>query len=996
MANKLIEELIIKVKQQGAKPTEKSLKRVADQLEDSAAGAELLQEQLDKLPRMLQLIEKKAFNASKQMKKVNMSIGSNAVTASLNSIDDGITSIISAITELNEDANQNTRAITSHFDALANSLGADLDRVQDGLIDVAGEAKKTGEALESVGKGASKARRPLANQNRQGRNSVRTFSDIAKVAGPLPLIYANIAANAFALSEAFRLISEGEQINRLEQVGVIMGSQVGVAVQTTARHMQELTGNTLSYAESLRQAAAVSAYGFDDTQMEQLTLAARRASIALGVDMQDALNRVIKGTSKLEIELLDELGITTKLTTAYEKYAAQIGVSAKSLNAYQQRAALVNEINAQSVQKFGVLNELVGQGQPWEQFGANASTEIDKFLQNIAKSTAAIAKFMNQFYDAADAVEEPTIRSKELVDVLNQADKIGARGGIAGALIGMQNYRKELISTLPELQKQLDALGVDAWGGVGSGIKEQIRNTKTAIQDLTNAIEEAPDLGVRSLQKLTDAYKAVSIAANSSVTSYRTVLGQMKGQTQSYNKLYNDINDVVKAYESLKAAEVSSNALTSAVKRLGFENAEAMYKARELAKAYRDLKKEEMQLSATTQSYRLQGVIKNTDAQDVEIQILKEKDSLYNRLEISAQKLNLSESELAQIHAQRLQVTTRLLEIDKERQNIQAKQVQGAAYMTGVTSGIGMSDREVQQLQVSERADMFKTSMSDITSQVAGLEQMTNSFQTLALAAANFGEVGSSALQMTSVGLQGFAGMLRMVSNSAVSNIDAQISMEQKRDGKSRESQEKIKQLEAKKIKVQQDAAKKQILISTAVATMNAAANPWPMPAIPLMAAAALAGGLAYSQASSAASNQLAGLDAGAATRNASLTMGERQNTVDVSSQATKGELSYIRGESGMGSIASFTPRAEGGRMTPGMSFIVGENGPEVVTPLEPMQSVSNDEATKAANGNGGGFVFSPNIQAMDAQSIIDRSDDIFEAFKIAADEQGINIYNLK
>ena len=74
------------------------------------------------------------------------------------------------------------------------------------------------------------------------------------------------------------------------------------------------------------KASQASAYGFSPDQVEQFTLAARRASVALGVDLDDAMNRVIRGVSKLEIELLDELGVTVRLTEAYEKYAKQLGV----------------------------------------------------------------------------------------------------------------------------------------------------------------------------------------------------------------------------------------------------------------------------------------------------------------------------------------------------------------------------------------------------------------------------------------------------------------------------------------------------------------------------------------------------------------------------------------------------------------------------------------------------------------------------------------------
>ena len=90
--------------------------------------------------------------------------------------------------------------------------------------------------------------------------------------------------------------------------------------------MQEATGYAISFEAAMLKASQASACGFSPDQVEQFTLAARRASVALGVDLDDAMNRVIRGVSKLEIELLDELGVTVRLNEAYDKYAKQLGV----------------------------------------------------------------------------------------------------------------------------------------------------------------------------------------------------------------------------------------------------------------------------------------------------------------------------------------------------------------------------------------------------------------------------------------------------------------------------------------------------------------------------------------------------------------------------------------------------------------------------------------------------------------------------------------------
>ena len=73
--------------------------------------------------------------------------------------------------------------------------------------------------------------------------------------------------------------------------------------------------------------------------------------------------------------------------------------------------------------------------------------------------------------------------------------------------------------------------------------------------------------------------------------------------------------------------------------------------------------------------------------------------------------------------------------------------------------------------------------------------------------------------------------------------------------------------------------------------------------------------------------------------------IGKRDNRVDVSRGATAGELAFLRGERGVGSTANnFTPSgAAGMRSYAAGSMLVGEQGPEVVTPSVPVDVIPND-----------------------------------------------------
>ncbi|WP_411425744.1 hypothetical protein, partial [Enterococcus faecalis] len=132
--------------------------------------------------------------------------------------------------------------------------------------------------------------------------------------------------------------------------------------------------------------------------------------------------------------------------------------------------------------------------------------------------------------------------------------------------------------------------------------------------------------------------------------------------------------------------------------------------------------------------------------------------------------------------------------------------------------------------------------MSELNSEATAVAQ---SMGNLTNAMIQFSQGSLDTTSMIASGMQTVASMIQYSTSQQVSAIDQAIAAEQKRDGKSEASKAKLKKLEAEKLKIQQDAAKKQIIIQTAVAVMQAAtAVPYPF-SIPLMVAAGLAGALA-------------------------------------------------------------------------------------------------------------------------------------------------------
>jgi hypothetical protein len=371
---------------------------------------------------------------------------------------------------------------------------------------------------------------------------------------------------------------------------------------------------------------------------------------------------------------------------------------------------------------------------------------------------------------------------------------------------------------------------------------------------------------------------------------------------------------------------------------------------------------------------------------------------LTERLSILQQQLELSKGNTEEEIKYRNEIykTSAALEQLRKQRDSQMQQQVGSSVGAVYTPTTGLSGEDKDFADMGNRMASYDQAISKLSELNSEATAVAQSMGNLTNAMIQFSQGSLDTTSMIASGMQTVASMIQYSTSQQVSAIDQAIAAEQKRDGKSEASKAKLKKLEAEKLKIQQDAAKKQIIIQTAVAVMQAAtAVPYPF-SIPLMVAAGLAGALALAQASSASSMSSIA-DSGADTTSY-LTLGERQKNIDVSMSANAGELSYIRGDQGIGSANSFVPRAEGGNMYPGVSYQMGEHGTEVVTPMVPMKATPNDELKASSNSTSGRPIIL-NISAMDAASFREfassNSSALRDAVELALNENGASLKTL-
>lgn len=1223
MTDKLIRELLIDVKQKGATRTAKSIENVSDALENAAAASELTNEQLGKMPKTLYSIERAADRAAKSLTKMQASRGMLSVTKSINDIGAKLDDLAIQLIEVTDKLEIGFDGVSRSVKAMGNDVAAATEKVQDRLYDTNRALGGTARGFNDTAGAAGRASRAIGNTSGSARGATRDFAAMAKIGGSLPIMYAALASNIFVLQSAFEQLKLGDQLNRLEKFGVIVGTQTGTPVQTLARSLQEAAGYAISFEEAMRQASSASAYGFDAEQLNKFGLVARRAAAVLGVDMTDALNRVIKGVSKQEIELLDELGVTIRLNDAYADYVKQLNAAntgitynVNSLTTFQKQQAYANAVIAESTKRFGYLDEVL-RATPWEQFAANADAALRKIQQAAAKYLGPVIDAINTVFYTSQAsisaeaarAQEKTNRQidptnvgavalslaaseegynkaldmyKESLDKRNklksefdkrmeQADfytklairQVGEGIPVGLAAAGASEANKQFVAETAAMGLQVSRLGkevedstenLNAWKSayqaagaaaakaspefqkqinlqrdttdpgavydfnstVLKGLTEQQKaynQTKKTASDLANDIQNVAqntDTAAKTSATLADAIKnieSLSLGTGKSADEYvknlnlgYNTLSEMKTASQAlseYVKLtgnetknqlavqqkiadvYNQTKDKEKAQEAGRRLELQqleeqeaalrrvlqtnqgNKAVEKEIEKIQLEKLKLTNQGMEAQKKVKDYTDKilgvdrEIALlndrTMTTTQYRLaqlkleltierekyEWYTKQADKQKeaeqsrrAQAQISRELweaekqatathvSALMDALEVSQTQRNVTGQ--SQILTERLSILQQQLELSKgnteeelkyrneiyktaaaleqlrKQRESQMQQQVGSSVGATYTPTTGLSGADKDFADMQNRMSSYDQAISKLSELNSEATAVAQSMGNLTNSMIQFSQGSLDTTSMIASGMQTVASMIQYSTSQQVSAIDQAIAAEQKRDGKSEASKAKLKKLEAEKLKIQQDAAKKQIIIQTAVAVMQAAtAVPYPF-SIPLMVAAGLAGALALAQASSA-SGMSSIADSGADTTQY-LTLGERQKNIDVSMQASSGELSYLRGDKGIGNANSFVPRAEGGMMYPGVSYQMGEHGTEVVTPMVPMKATPNDQLSDGSKTTSGRPIIL-NISTMDAASFRDfasnNSTALRDAVELALNENGSTLKSL-
>ena len=282
------------------------------------------------------------------------------------------------------------------------------------IVDDKGQLKKSSASAEKLSRSTDKAAKSSDKLQRSRDKYSRTEKGVAQISsnstknfskmqqsiggdggggsGGLVRAYALLAANVFALTAAFGVLSRAAQVETLIESIEALEVVSGRSIKSVARDLQEASGGSLDFANSLRSVSLASSAGFNADQIQELGEVAKNASVALGRNLADGLDRIFRGVIKVEPELLDEIGLFVRVNDASQKYADQLGIAASDLTEFQKRQAFANEAIAQGTTKFEAFSDV--EPDAFSRIAASLTDMAQSALSFVNKGLLPIVDFL--------------------------------------------------------------------------------------------------------------------------------------------------------------------------------------------------------------------------------------------------------------------------------------------------------------------------------------------------------------------------------------------------------------------------------------------------------------------------------------------------------------------------------------------------------------------------------------------------------------------------
>jgi hypothetical protein len=267
--------------------------------------------------------------------------------------------------------------IVFRIKAEASKFNMDMHQAAKSVNRLVSEERALERASKALSKGTVTLEHALERTQRRGDSFAETMKKLSNnlaLVGRATVAFYAIQRTGSAMASA---VIEGNKYSNM-----MKSLKINIDDAMTS------TGNLVDRMEMVRMANQATAFGIskNSAEFERIAKASAVAAQRLGIDFTDAMSRVIRGVGKLEVELLDELGVRLRVNDVTRKAAIALNKNAKELTDNERMAAMLAETlrkledanKGVKLSTDGVAKNIIKTSNAWKEFRRQVGMTIDK------------------------------------------------------------------------------------------------------------------------------------------------------------------------------------------------------------------------------------------------------------------------------------------------------------------------------------------------------------------------------------------------------------------------------------------------------------------------------------------------------------------------------------------------------------------------------------------------------------------------------------------
>lgn len=291
-------------------------------------------------------------------------------------------------------------------------------------------------------------------------------------------------------------------VQKLTTAFIALNNSIGESARSMLDEMRKGARGTVSDMELMLRAnmALTARLPVTARSLGEAVMLARRLGSTAGMSSEEAFSRIIRGTGKLEIELLDELGLLNGVKRALQEYTAQTGKNAQNLSQAAKVQLFWNATIKEAREKVSAMGpDILTAADRVDRFKAtweNLKSEIAKVIVD----TPALMQVLGQVDDTVNrtsgSVERLADRLGALIDTVLALSRAWQTSGLKGFTEFMANSASWLT-------------GPGLVGHLVGGITRNDYRHALRFRDLIRSVHNSEDL--KALDEMVDSISAMNI-----------------------------------------------------------------------------------------------------------------------------------------------------------------------------------------------------------------------------------------------------------------------------------------------------------------------------------------------------------------------------------------------------------------------------------------------------------------------------------------------------